>query len=65
MIQGFLQIHLSNLNPNFTAFHVNANKVEYTCFKQEGSIFTLCGWPIKRVDEFIFLNNNISSTKKE
>ena len=32
-------------------------------FKQDGSISSLNGKPLKLVDQFIYLNSNISSTE--
>ena len=42
---------------------VNANKTEYTCFNQEGSISTLNGSPLKLVDKFMYLGSSVSSTE--
>ena len=45
--------------------HVNANKTEYICFKQEVAIFTLRGKPLKLVNQFTYLGSNISSTESD
>ena len=46
-------------------FSVNANKIEFTCFKQEGTIYTLSGKPLKIVDQFTYPGSNIPSTESE
>ena len=43
--------------------YMNSDKTEFTCFKQEVAIFTLSGMPLKLLDQFIYLGNNISSTE--
>ena len=45
--------------------HINANKKEYMWFKQEGTISTLSGRPLKFMDKFTYLNSNISSTERD
>ena len=40
--------------------HMNANKTEFICFKREGTISTQRGWPLKLVNKFKYLGNNIS-----
>ena len=40
-------------------FDVKSNKIEYMCFKQKGVIFK----PLKLVNQFTYLRNNISSTE--
>ena len=44
-------------------FYVSGNKIEY--FKQKGTISTLSDRPLKVVDQFIHLGNNISSTESD
>ena len=41
--------------------YMNANKIEYMCFKQKEAISTLSGKPLKLVDKFTYFGNNISS----
>ena len=41
----------------------NANKTEFMCFKQKGSIFTLSGKSLKLVNKFTYLGSNIPSTE--
>ena len=36
---------------------------QFLCFKQEGAISTLSGKPLKLVDQFTYLGNNVSSTE--
>ena len=47
------------------SLHVNANKTEYVCFKREGTISTLSGWPLKLVEKFTYLGSNILSTESD
>ena len=56
-----LQIHQPKQNP----YGMNANKIEFLCFKQKGAIFTLKGNPQELVVPFTYLSNNISSTKSD
>ena len=42
---------------------MNANKTEHICFKREEAIFILSGKPLKLLDKFKYLDNNISSTE--
>ena len=47
-----------------TGPYVNPNKTEYIyCFKQNGTISTLSGKPLKLVDQFPYLDSNISFTE--
>ena len=46
-------------------FHVNANKAEYTCFKREGSIFTLSGSSLKLKGEFTYFGSIVSSNERD
>ena len=48
-----------------TDIYVNANKIEYICFKEKGAISTLTGNPLKLVDQFTYLARNISSTESD
>ena len=43
--------------------NVNANKTEFMCFEQGGAISASGGKPLKLVDQFVFLGNNISSSE--
>ena len=45
------------------SLYVNANKTEFMVLKQEGAISTLIGKPLKFVDQFTYLDSNISSTE--
>ena len=45
--------------------HVNADKTEYMCFNQRGSISTLKGGLLKPVDKFTYLGSSVSSTEKD
>ena len=44
--------------------HVNANKTECMCFKQKGAISIVSGKPLKLVNQFPYLSNNISSIER-
>ena len=62
-------MHPSKLNLYCIAlsigFHMNIDKTDYMCFKQEGAISTLNGRPLKLVDKFTYLGSNISSTESD
>ena len=45
--------------------HVNADKMEYMCFNQEGDISTLTGSSLKLVDKFTYLGSSVSSTESD
>ena len=77
MIERFFQMHRLKLNANcitypnlkqaagWINFYVNANKIEFMCFKEERAIFTLRGKPLNLVDQFTYLSSNISSTESD
>ena len=44
---------------------MNADKTEFKCFKKDRAISTLSGKPLKLVDLFPYLDNNISSTESD
>ena len=46
-------------------FYLNTNKTKFMWFKQERPISVLSGNPLKLQDQFTYLSNNISSTKKQ
>ena len=48
-----------------TDLNVNANKIEYMCFKPEGVISNLRSELLKLLDQFTFLGRNISSTESD
>ena len=41
----------------------DANKTEFMCFKQGEAIYSLSSKPLKLVDQFTYLDSNISSTE--
>ena len=45
--------------------HVNAEKTEFMCFNQDGTIMAQDNSQIKKVDNFVYLGSNISSTEKD
>ena len=47
-----------------TVLHLNADKTKYMCFNKKGD-FTLNGGSLKRVDKFIYLGSNVSSTEND
>ena len=45
--------------------NINSNKTEFMCFNQVGAISSLNGKPLKLVDDFTYLNRNMSSTEND
>ena len=45
--------------------YMNANKMEYMCFKQKGAICTFSSKPLKLVYQFTYLSSNISLTESD
>ena len=43
--------------------YMNMNKIQFMRFKQDGTISTRSGKFLKLVDQFTYLNSNISSTE--
>ena len=43
--------------------YVNADKTEFLCVKQDETISTISGKPLKLVDQFTHFGSNISSTE--
>ena len=60
-----LQHSLELLAAGGISLYMNANKTEYMCLKQKGATFTLSDKPLKLVDQFTYLGNNISSTERD
>ena len=58
-------LHSLDQTAGIISLHVNANKTEYMCFKWEGAISILNGWPLKSVDKFTYLGSNISSIEND
>ena len=58
---------LHNLKPaaGGIGLYMNANKIEFMCFKQEVAISTLNSKPLNLVDQFKYLSSNISSIKND
>ena len=44
--------------------YVNSDKTELMCFKKDSAI-SLNGKPVKSIDQFIYIGNNISSTESD
>ena len=72
MTLRFLQIHLPKSNSCYFSpeqaaggigLHMNADKMEYMCFNQEGDIFTLNGGSLKWADKFTYLGCSVLSTE--
>ena len=59
--QAESQLH--SLEQAARGLNVNSNETGFMCFKQDGVISTLNSKPLKLIDEFIYLNSNISSTE--
>ena len=47
------------------SFLVNTNKTKFMHFKQEGTNYILNDQPLKFVDQFTYLKNNISSMESK
>ena len=45
--------------------HVNAHKMEYTCYNQTGDISTLNASSLKLADKFTYLESSVSSTETD
>ena len=45
--------------------YVNLDKTEFMCFNQDCSITSLIVKPLKLLDQFIYLGNNISSPESD
>ena len=52
-------LHSTEQAASGIGFHVNANKIEYTCSNQRGNISTLNGGPLKLVDKFTYLGSSV------
>ena len=46
-------------------FHLNAEKIEYTCFNQKGDISILNDGSLKLVDKFTYQVSSVSSTEND
>ena len=46
-----------------TDFYIKADKAEFMCFQQDGTIFTFNAKPLRFVDPFTCIRKNISSTE--
>ena len=64
-IQSKFQRHSLKKTTGGISLYVNANKIEYMCFKQEGLISNLSGLPLQLVHPFRYLSSNISSTERD
>ena len=58
-------LHTIEQAPGCVDLYVNANKIEYICFKLNGVIFTLSSKSLKLVDQFTYLGSRISSTESD
>ena len=56
-------LHIPKQTAGGIGLHMNTNKTEFICFKQEGAISPLSCWPLKLVDNFSYPHSNISSTE--
>ena len=56
------QLHSTEPAAESIDFNLNIIKTEFMCFKQEVTICTFRGKPLKLVDQFIYLGSNILST---
>ena len=58
-------LHILERAAGDVGLHVNAGKMEFMCFNQEGTMKTVAGKPLKLVDTFTYLGSNIASTEKD
>ena len=58
-------LHSPELVAGDISLCMNANKTEYMCFKQKGTISTSSGKPLKSVDQYTYFSSNISSTEND
>ena len=56
------QVYLQEA-PSGIDLNGKSDKIEFMCFNQEGVISSINSNPLKLIDQFIFLNSNISSTE--
>ena len=47
------------------SLHVNADKTEYVCYKQEGDILTLNDGSLELVNNLTYLRSSVSSTEND
>ena len=45
--------------------YMNINKTEFICFKPDRTIFILSGRSLKLVNQFTYIDSNISSTEND
>ena len=60
----FLQLSLEQV-PRGIGLYLESDKTEFMCFKENGTISTLNGKPLKLVHLFTYLRGNISSTEND
>ena len=58
-------LHILEKSVAFIGLRVNASKTEYMCCNQDGPIETLNKTPLKKVDGFMYIGINITSTEKD
>ena len=58
-------LHILEQSAAFIGLHFNVTKAEYMCYNQDGPIETLNKTPLKKVDDFVYLGSNITSTEKD
>ena len=58
-------LHRLEKGTRFIEPHVNSDKTEFMCFKQDRTISTLNNKPLKLIDKFTYLGRIISSTETD
>ena len=63
-VQAESLLHSLEWGAGGIGLHINADKIEFMCFKQRGNISTSNGRFLKLVDKFTYLVSSVSSTEK-
>ena len=58
-------LHILKKSAAFIGLHVNATKTKYMCYDQGSTTKTLNKTLLRKVDDFVYLSNNIASTEKD
>ena len=61
----YLQHNLEYKQASGIGLYMNADKIEFMCFNQDGAASILIVKPLKLVDQFTYLSSNISSTEND
>ena len=58
-------MHILEKSAAFTGLNVKATKTGFMCYNQDGAIEILNKTLLKKVDDFVYLGSNITSTEKD